>query len=76
MATWIVLARSAAEIPVVTPNRLAASMLTVNAVSCDSEFVSVICGRPSSTVRSGVSVRQTSPRPNFAMKLTISGVAC
>ena len=33
IATWTVLARSRAEMPVVTPKRLAASTLTVNAVS-------------------------------------------
>ena len=33
MATWIVVARSLAEMPVVTPNRRSASMLTVNAVA-------------------------------------------
>jgi hypothetical protein len=47
MATWIVVARSVAEIPVVTPKRRCASMLTVNAVDSSSVFRSVICERPS-----------------------------
>ena len=74
IATLIVIARSAADMPVVTPNRAAASMLTVNAVSCDSVLCSAIWGSPRAWQRSGVSVRQMSPRPNVAMKLIISGV--
>jgi hypothetical protein len=42
MATCTVFARSAAEIPVVTPKRFAASTLTVNAVSYASELSSAI----------------------------------
>ncbi len=74
IATWIVLARSRAEIPVVTPNRRSASMLTVNAVASSSLFRSVICGRPSWSQRSPVRARQMSPRPCNVMKLIVSGV--
>ena len=42
MATWIVVERSLAEMPVVTPKRRSASMLTVNAVPSSSVFRSVI----------------------------------
>ena len=75
MATWIVVARSVAEIPVVTPKRRSASMLTVKAVESSSVFRSVICGRPSWSQRSPVSARQMRPRPCRVMKLIISGVA-
>ena len=44
MATWIVVARSVAEMPVVTPKRRSASMLTVKAVDSSSVLRSVICG--------------------------------
>src|SRR3972149_5032408 len=74
IATWMVLARSRAEMPVVTPNFLAASTLTVNAVSRESVLSGVICCRPSARVRSGVSARQTNPRPCLTMKLIMSGV--
>ena len=46
MATWMVVARSVAEMPVVTPNRRWASMLTVKAVDSSSVFRSVIWGKP------------------------------
>ena len=72
MATWIVCARSAAEMPVVTPSR--ASIETVNAVPNCASFWSVIWRSPSSSQRSGVRQRQISPRPWVAMKLTASGV--
>ena len=71
-ATWMVRARSAAEMPVVTP--VAASTLTVKAVLWPSRLRRVICGRSSCSVRSAVSGAQISPRPWMAMKLTISGV--
>ena len=74
IATRIVAARSAAEMPVVTPKRAAASMLMVNAVSCDSLLCSVICGRPRAWQRSGVSGMQISPRACVAMKLIVSAV--
>jgi hypothetical protein len=71
-ATWIVRARSAAEIPVETPSR--ASIETVKAVPNCASFWSVIWRRPSSSQRSGVRQRQIRPRPCVAMKLTASGV--
>ena len=58
--------------PVVTPSR--ASTETVNGVSNDDSFFAAISSRPSSSQRSGVSDRQISPRPSFAMKLIASGV--
>ena len=73
MATWIVRARSWAEIPVETPSR--ASIDTVNAVSNGDSFLAAIRSRPSSSQRSPVRVRQISPRPWVAMKLIASGVA-
>src|SRR6266542_3828262 len=73
MATWIVWARSWAEIPVVTP--CAASIETVNAVLKGDSFLAAIRSSPSSSQRSGVSERQISPRPCMAMKLIASGVA-
>ena len=72
-ATWIVWARSCAEIPVVTPSR--ASTVTVKAVPNGVSFWSVIWRSPSSSQRSSVRHRQTSPRACVTMKLTASGVA-
>src|SRR3954468_18083147 len=72
IATWIVWARSAAEMPVVTPSR--ASIDTVNAVSNGDSFFAAIRSRPSSSQRSGDRARQISPRPSFAMKWIASGV--
>ena len=74
IATRMVAARSAAEIPVVTPKRAAASMLIVNAVSWDSELCSVICGSPSAWQRAGVSGMQINPRACVAMKLIMAAV--
>ena len=71
-ATRIVCARSAAEIPVVTP--LAASIETVKLVPCTERFTGVIGARSSCRARSSVIGMHTSPLPNRAMKLTISGV--
>ena len=73
MATAMVRARSAAEMPVVTPSR--ASTDTVNAVSNGDSFLAAMRSSPSSSQRSGVSARQISPRPSRAMKLIASGVA-
>ena len=73
IATWIVCARSCAEIPVVMPSR--ASTETVNAVWKGDSFFAAIRSSPSSSQRSGVSARQISPRPCLAMKLIASGVA-
>ena len=73
IATWIVRARSAAEMPVVTPSR--ASIETVNAVPNCASFCSVIgagrAGRSAPSVRQ----RQIRPRACVAMKLIASGVA-
>src|ERR1700736_2638865 len=71
-ATRIVCARSAAEIPVVTPS--AASIDTVKLVPWRDRFIGVIGARPSCRARSSVIGMHTRPRPNVAMKLTISGV--
>ena len=72
IATWIVWERSCAEIPVETPSR--ASTETVKAVPNGVSFCSVICRSPSSSQRSSVRQRQTSPRAWVTMKLTASGV--
>ena len=69
----MVRARSAAEMPVVTPSR--ASTETVKAVWKGASFLAAIRLRPSSLQRSSVSARQIRPRPCVAMKLTASGVA-
>jgi hypothetical protein len=61
IATWIVRARSAAEIPVVTPSR--ASTETVKAVWNGASFLAAIRLSPSSWQRSSVSARQIRPRP-------------
>ncbi len=71
-ATCTVRARSAAEMPVVTPS--AASMETVKLVPCGVPLRVTINGRSSWRQRSAVSVRQIRPRPNRAMKLIASGV--
>ncbi len=71
-AARIVLARSAAEIPVDVPAR--ASMDTQNAVSRGEELSETSSGMSSSSSRSGVIARQTRPRPYLAMKFTASGV--
>ena len=71
-AACTVRARSAAEMPVVTP--VAASIETVNAVPCWAPFLAAIGGSCSRSQRSRVSVRQIRPRPYLAMKLIASGV--
>src|SRR5215208_2869204 len=73
MATWIVRARSAAEMPVVTPSR--ASTEIVKAVLKGDSFLAAMRSSPSSSQRSPASDRQMRPRPCFAMKLIASGVA-
>ena len=73
IATWIVWARSWAEMPVLTPP--AASIETVKAVCSGASFFAAIRLRPSRSQRSAVSARQISPRASLAMKLTASGVA-
>ncbi len=61
MATWMVCARSWAEMPVVIPSR--ASTVTVNAVWKADSFLAAIRLSPSSSQRSGARARQISPRP-------------
>ena len=73
IATWIVWARSWAEMPVLTPP--AASIVTVKAVCSGASFLAAIRFRPSRSQRSAVSARQIRPRASLAMKLTASGVA-
>ena len=72
-ATRMVAARSEALMPVVTPKRGAASMLTVNAVRMASVLSSLMSGSSSSAQRSGVSARQIIPFAS-SRKLTLSGV--
>ena len=67
IAAWMVVARSAAEIPVVTPS--AASMETVKLVSMTSRLSPTINGRRSCLQRFSDKVRQIKPRPYLAMKL-------
>ena len=70
-----VVARSAAEMPVLTPCAAAASTETVKAVRIDSVLCSTICGswsRSSSAPSMGAQIR---PRHSLIMKATISGVA-
>src|SRR5882672_8081156 len=71
-AACTVRARSAAEIPVVTP--LAASIDSVKLVPIRERLSPTISRRSSCRQRSSVSVRQISPRPCLAMKLIASGV--
>ncbi len=73
IATDTVRARSAAEMPVVTPS--CASIDTVNAVSWRVPLWRLISGRPSALTRGAASARQISPRPCLAMKLIAAGVA-
>ena len=69
----IVVARSNALIPVVTPR--AASTETVKSVRYISRFCATIRCRPSCSARSFEMGTQIKPRPCVAMKLTASGVA-
>src|SRR5438552_7896599 len=71
-ATRMVCARSAAEMPVVTP--CAASIDTVKFVPWTERLIGTIGDRLSRRACSSVIGMQISPRPNLAMKLTISGV--
>src|SRR5438445_6381715 len=72
--TWMVRARSAALMPVVMPR--AASTLTWKSVLNVSRFCTTIRSTPSCCNRSAVVGTQINPRPNLAMKLTASAVAC
>ena len=71
-STWMVRARSGAEMPVVTPS--AASTLMVKAVLSGEVLSRVIGTRSSVSARSLLRGTQISPRAWVAMKLTISGV--
>ena len=73
IATAIVRARSAAEIPVETPSE--ASMLMVKLVPIVALLLLTIKGRFSLATVLASRGRQISPLPNFAMKLTFSAVA-
>ncbi len=73
IATDTVRARSAAEMPVVTPSF--ASIEVVKAVSCLVPLFRLISSRPSWSTLCRVSARQIRPRPFLAMKLIASGVA-
>jgi len=73
IATWIVRARSCAEMPVEMPSR--ASIETVKAVPYGVSLRSVIIRSPSSSQRSPVRQRQIRPRPSLAMNVIASGVA-
>src|SRR2546428_595867 len=72
IAARMVVARSCALIPVVTP--LAASMLTVKAVVYVLWFSLTLMERPSLFTCSSVKDRQIRPRAFLAMKLMASGV--
>src|SRR5579862_355584 len=72
VAARTVRARSAAEIPVLTP--VAASMETVNAVPMGERLSFTMSGRLRLRHFSSVSVRQIRPRACMAMKLMASGV--
>ena len=63
----MVVARSAALMPVVVPRR--ASIDSVKAVPSAEVFIGDIGGRCRSSQRSSVSARQIRPRPYLAMKL-------
>ena len=71
-ATLMVCARSAAEMPVVTPE--AASMDTVKLVPCTERLRATIGKRFRRSACASVIGMQTRPRPNFAMKLIFSAV--
>ena len=73
-AACTVRARSAAEMPVVTPSR--ASMETVNLVPKPLPLARTISGRSSCSQRSLDIGMQIRPRPKRAMKLIASGVTC
>src|SRR5215207_646980 len=72
IATCTVVARSAAEIPVVMSLR--ASIDTVNAVPNVAVFSTACWGNCSSSTRSGVRARQINPRACRAMKMMACGV--
>src|SRR5712671_2960760 len=71
-ATLMVCERSAAEIPVLTPD--AASMDTVKLVPCTERLRATIGSRLRRSACASVIGMQTRPLPNFAMKLIFSAV--
>src|SRR6266702_2437364 len=71
-ATLMVCARSAAEMPVVTPD--AASMDTVKLVPCTERLRATIGRRFRRSACASVIGMQMRPLPNFAMKLIFSAV--
>src|SRR6266853_1510677 len=71
-ATLMVCERSAAEMPVVTPE--AASMDTVKLVPCTERLRATIGSRLRRSACASVIGMQTRPLPNFAMKLIFSAV--
>ena len=71
-AACIVVARSAAEIPVVTP--LAASIEIVKFVPNRESFFITIGGKLSCLQRASLSVKQIKPRPYLAIKLMCSAL--
>ncbi len=73
-SSWSVVARSAAEMPVLTPWAAEASTETVNAVFIDSVLSWTICGSWSRSSSSGSMGAQIRPRHSLIMKATISGV--
>ena len=73
-AARIVVARSAAEMPVVTPS--AASIDTVKLVENCASFLSTIKGKFRRLQRSAVIGRHTRPRACLTIKLMASGVTC
>ena len=73
-AALMVVARSAAEMPVVTP--IAASIDTVKLVENCASFLSTISGRFRVRQRSCVIGKHTKPRAWVTIKLMASGVTC
>src|SRR6476469_1627006 len=72
IATWMVRARSAAEMPVVTPVR--ASIDTVKPVASQPSLAGTISGSSSSSQRWDGNERQISPRASQAMNAIFSAV--
>ncbi len=71
-ATWMVRARSAAEMPVAMPSR--ASMEIVKLVPKRGKIAACHQGQPELVAHSSGAIgRQIRPRPNLAMKLMASG---
>ena len=73
IATWTVLARSAAEMPVVMPNR--ASIQGVKGVVCVSAGEAGTKSRPNRSQIAPSMAKQTNPQAWRIMKLMVSGLA-